>query len=177
MALSFWIFVNILLRKFVGFSFQGVDEYGGYALAIVAAAGFAKAAFDRAHVRIDVVTRLMPPTGRAVFDVVALAMLCAMMWMISWHAGLLTHESWRMGALASTVLRTPVWIPQLLWTVGLGWFTLVISFQLVWSVTRLVSGDAAAIERAIGQASIEDEVAAEIQEARQRLASAPEEMR
>lgn len=174
-GLSVWIVVNVLLRKFVNFSFQGVDEYGGYFLAIISAAGFAKAVLDKAHVRIDVVTRLFPQAGRAVFDVVALCLLFAMMWIISSKAILLTYESWSMGALTPSALRTPLWIPQSLWALALAWFTFVIGFLLVWAFSRLLKADFAGIEDKLGQNDIESEVAAEISDARARMAASPKE--
>ncbi|GGF71520.1 TRAP transporter small permease protein [Azorhizobium oxalatiphilum] len=174
-GLSIWIVVNVLLRKFASFSFQGVDEYGGYFLAIVSAAGFAKAALDKAHVRIDVVTRLFPLAGRAIFDVVALGLLFAMMWIIASKAVLLTYESWSMGALTPSVLRTPLWIPQSIWALALVWFTFVLAFLLVWAFGRLLRADFAGIEDKLGQDDIETEVAAEIADARARLATSPKE--
>lgn len=168
--LSFWIVINVLLRKFANFSFQGVDEYGGYLLAIVSAAGFAKAVLERAHVRIDVVTRLFPQAGRAIFDVIALLLLCIMMWIIAWKAALLANESWNMGALTPSALRTPLWIPQSIWALGMSWFTFVVSFLLLWAVVRLLKADFAGVVEKLGQSDIETEVAAEIAEARARLA-------
>ena len=133
-ALSFWIVVSVLLRKFLSFSLQGVDEYGGYALAIVASAAFAKAAFDRAHVRIDAVTRLLSNQWRASFDIIALASLGYMMWLISWKAIETTYDLWSMGALATSPLRTHLWIPQALWAAGLTWFSIVLAFQFVGAI-------------------------------------------
>lgn len=171
-ALSFWIVVNILLRKFLSFSFQGVDEYGGYALAIVASAAFAKAAFDRAHVRIDAVTRLMSKAWRAVFDVIALASLGYMMWLISWKAIETTFESWSMGALATSPLRTHLWIPQALWAAGLLWFSIVLAFQLVEALKAVWQRDWSSIEAKFGQSDLEREVEAEIEDARKRIKAA-----
>lgn len=173
MALSFWIVVNVLLRKFLSFSFQGVDEYGGYCLAIASAAAFAKAAFDRAHVRIDVVTRLVPTAGRAALDVVALVSLAAMMWLISWKAIETTYESWEMGALATSPLRTHLWIPQALWAAGLTWFSFVLVFQFVGALKAVMRRDWTVIEEKFGQADVEREVEAEIKDAQARLHALP----
>jgi len=168
-ALSFWIVVSVLLRKFLSFSLQGVDEYGGYALAIVASAAFAKAAFDRAHVRIDAVTRLLSNQWRALFDIIALASLGYMMWLISWKAIETTYDSWSMGALATSPLRTHLWIPQALWAAGLTWFSIVLAFQFVGAIKAARQRDWSSIETKYGQLDVEREVEAEIMDARKRL--------
>ncbi len=176
LTLSFWIVINVLLRKFLSFSFQGVDEYGGYCLAITAAAAFAKAAFDRAHIRIDVVTRLVPAAGRAVLDVVALVSLAIMMWLISWKAIETTYESWEMGALATSPLRTHLWIPQALWAAGLTWFLIVLVFQFVGALKAVARRDWAIIEEKFGQTDVEREIEAEIKDARERLQVLPKDV-
>jgi len=173
LALSFWVMINVCLTKFLSFSFQGVDEYGGYGLAITAAAAFAKAAFDRAHVRIDAVTRLVPAAGRAALDVVALASLGIMMGLISWKAIETTYESWDMGALATSPLRTHLWIPQALWAAGLTWFSIVLAFQFVGALKAVARRDWAVIEEKFGQADVEREVEAEIKDACERLHALP----
>lgn len=174
LALSFWIVINVLLRKFLSFSFQGVDEYGGYALAIVASAAFAKAAFDRAHVRIDAVTRLLSAEWRALFDVVALVSLGYMMWLISVQAIQTTYESWSMGALATSPLRTHLWIPQALWAAGLTWFSIVLTFQFFGALKAIRKRDWSTIEAKFGQSDVEREVEDEIKDARKRLQAASE---
>lgn len=171
--LSVWIVVNVLLRKFVNFSFQGVDEYGGYCLAIASAVAFAKAAFDRAHVRIDAVTRLVPPAWRAMLDVVALVSLALMMALISWKAIETTYESWMLGALATSPLRTHLWIPQALWAGGLAWFLIVLVFQSVSAFKAVARRDWAIIEEKFGQSDVEREVEAEIKDARERMHAVP----
>ncbi|MBN8956449.1 MAG: TRAP transporter small permease subunit, partial [Rhizobiales bacterium] len=120
--MAIWIVVNVMLRKFFSISFQGVDEYGGYCLAVVATIGFAQAAFDRAHVRIDVVTRLLPLPLRAIFDVIALAALSFMAWTIAFRALNVAMTSFGMGALATSPLRTPLVVPQGIWAAALFWF-------------------------------------------------------
>jgi TRAP-type C4-dicarboxylate transport system permease small subunit len=173
LALSFWIVVNVLLRKFLSFSFQGVDEYGGYCLAIASAAAFAKAAFDRAHVRIDAVTRLVPAAGRAALDVVALVSLGGMMWLIAWKAIETTYESWEMGALATSPLRTHLWIPQALWAAGLAWFAIVLVFQCIGALKAIARRDWATIEEKFGHTDVQREVEAELKDARERMHALP----
>ena len=47
-------FFEIIARKLFNHSLQGVDEIGGYVVAIIGTFGMALAAVERAHTRIDV---------------------------------------------------------------------------------------------------------------------------
>jgi TRAP-type C4-dicarboxylate transport system permease small subunit len=169
LALAIWIVVNVVLRKFFSFSFQGVDEYGGYCLAVVATIGFAQAAFDRAHVRIDVVTRLLPVPLRAIFDVVALAALSFMAWTIAFRAMDVAMTSFGMGALATSPLRTPLVVPQGLWAAALFWFCAVLAFQMLYAVVAIMRRDWSGIGARLGVPEIDQEVEQELQAARFRM--------
>ena len=58
--------IEIISRKVFSFSLLGVDEIGGYTLAVLAALGFSYALIERAHTRIDFLIGRSPtfaPTG------------------------------------------------------------------------------------------------------------------
>src|SRR5690606_14066198 len=71
-TLSVVVTLNVLARKLFNYSLQGVDEYGGYCLAICASVGFSQAAYEKAHIRISIVTDQLPLRWRALFDILAL---------------------------------------------------------------------------------------------------------
>ena len=75
LILSFAITVEIVGRKFFGFSLQGIDDIGGYALAIVAAIGASYTMAMRGHTRIDVFLIRMPAFWQAVLNAVAMVTL------------------------------------------------------------------------------------------------------
>ncbi len=63
-VLSAFTCVEMVARKFFRFSLQGVDEVGGYTLAVISALGFSYTLITRGHTRIDfLLTRL--PAGAA----------------------------------------------------------------------------------------------------------------
>ena len=53
LILSFGIVLEIFLRAVFNFSLQGVDEYGGYVVAILVAFGISQNLLLRGHIRID----------------------------------------------------------------------------------------------------------------------------
>ncbi|MCG6122124.1 MAG: TRAP transporter small permease [Microvirga sp.] len=120
-----YVLAEILLRRFVGRGLGGTDEISGYVMAGVAAWGFSYALVERAHVRIDVLTGLLPKSGRSIFDLLALLS-------ITFVATLVTYWGWRVlsttltrGSRSNTPLETPMWIPQSVWLAGWAWLTVV----------------------------------------------------
>jgi TRAP-type C4-dicarboxylate transport system permease small subunit len=53
LILSFGIVLEIFLRAVFNFSLQGVDEYGGYVVAILVVFGISQNLLLRGHIRID----------------------------------------------------------------------------------------------------------------------------
>ena len=169
LLLSVVITVNVLFRKVFNYSLQGVDEYGGYCLAVCASVGFAQAAYDRAHIRIDVVTQLFPEALRAVFDVVALIVLTLTAGYLALHAYEVMKTSFEMGALATSSLRTPLGIPQAIWAGALIWFCVTLTVHSLRALIKLSRGDWRGVTREFGAADIQDEVGQEIELARKRM--------
>jgi TRAP-type C4-dicarboxylate transport system permease small subunit len=168
-ALSAVITINVVLRKLFNYSLQGVDEYGGYCLAVCAAIGFSQAAFERGHIRIDLVTRLVPQRARAVFDVIALLALNFTAWTIGVKAFGVFQTSYQMGALATSALRTHLSIPQGVWVGALLWFCFILLLQLVRAVIYLLQRDWQRIEREFGTPDTQTEVEQEMEQTRVRL--------
>lgn len=129
--LSVMVCVEIVLRKVFNQSLQGVDEYGGYVLAITSAFGFAFAFYEGSHIRIDVLVRRLPRGLRIVSSLVALLSLLFVAAFIAKYTVLLAVESWDMESFANTPLRTPLFIPQAIWAAGICLFALAIAMRLL----------------------------------------------
>lgn len=117
--------VEIIARKLFNHSFQGVDELGGYALAIAGAVGFGYAALTCSHTRIDLVLSKLPVAGRAALHVLAAAVLMVVASGMFWYGLRSLSQSIDYGAISTTPLQTPLWIPQGIWVVGLTLFMLI----------------------------------------------------
>ena len=76
-ALSFAICLEVIL------SLQGIDEYGGYALAVTSALGMAFCFYDHAHIRIDLLVRRLPSPLFRASSFIAIATLGATAWYLT----------------------------------------------------------------------------------------------
>lgn len=129
--LSIMVCAEIVLRKVFNHSLQGVDEYGGYALAVTSAIGFAFAFYEGSHIRIDVLVRRLPRSLRILSSVVAHLSLLVVAGLFAKYAVLLTIESWEINAFANTPLRTPLYVPQAIWAGGMCLFFVALSVRLL----------------------------------------------
>lgn len=132
LGLSFLIVAEILSRKLFNWSMQGVDEIGGYVVAITGTFGMALATVARAHTRIDVLLLRLPPRMQAALNLtayVALGLGAAFMAYMGWRT---LGDSLTFGSVSSSPLQTPLWIPQSLWVAGLCLF----AFSALWTAAR-----------------------------------------
>jgi len=154
--LSFAIFVEVLLRKVFNKSLQGVDEYGGYALATTAALGLAYCFYEHAHIRIDLVVRVLPKMLGRVLAIFAIAVFGVVVGILALEAVRLTQESYMFGAFSNTPLRTPLYYPQAIWATGLCLFFVVIVLRLLHLLQAAVQRDTDAIRDMLGETVSDD---------------------
>lgn len=134
--LSVMICVEVFLRKVFNHSLQGVDEYGGYALALTSALGFAYAFYEGSHIKIDVLVRLLPRPFRIGSALLAQVSLLIVASILAHRAVLQALDSWELQAFANTPLRTPLYIPQAIWAAGICLFVAALAIRM----TRILEG-------------------------------------
>ncbi|MEM7684038.1 MAG: TRAP transporter small permease, partial [Pseudomonadota bacterium] len=108
LGLSFLIVAEILGRKLLNVSIQGVDEIGGYVVAVTGTFGMALAAADRAHTRIDVLLVRLPGRVQAVLNLVAYLCLAAAAAFMAFMAWTTLSESIAFKSVSSTPLQVPL---------------------------------------------------------------------
>ncbi|MEM7742320.1 MAG: TRAP transporter small permease [Pseudomonadota bacterium] len=119
LGLSFLIVVEIVARKLFNFSIQGVDEIGGYVVAVTGTFGMALAAAARAHTRIDVLLVRLPAQAQTVLNLFAYLCLAAGAAFMAYMAWRTLSDSLAFNSVSSTPLQVPLWIPQSMWLAGL----------------------------------------------------------
>ena len=173
LVLSLTIAFEVAARKLFRLSLQGVDEYGGYALAIGATLGCSYALYQKAHIRIDVIVRLLPSAMRATADLLALMTLNIFVWILLWQAVEVVLQSYRLQAQAVSPLRTPLVLPQGIWAAALALFAVAALVQLVRAASGFFRADWPWVTREFGTPDVEEEVALELEATRRRLAEVP----
>ncbi|MEI4474153.1 TRAP transporter small permease subunit [Frigidibacter sp. MR17.24] len=153
--------VEVLMRRFAGHSFGGLDEIGGYLLAFVAAIAFTETLLNRGHIRIDLVQARLPRLGQAAFDLLALAGMIGFYGLLLNYAATLLTRSVTMGTRSMTPLAVLQWVPQSLWFAGIALFVVTGAVLFLRALVALAAGDAATVQALIGARSADDDLAEE----------------
>ncbi len=160
-ALSVATCVEMLGRKLLGFSLQGIDEIGAYTYAIVGSIGFAHALISRSHTRVDFLLSRFPVGLRSALNLLAMLTLTAFAFVCLWRGLNVVLESIDLRATASTPLATPMWIPQAIWLAGYVLFAVVAGWAAVDATRLWLRGDHAQLNDRFGPQSLEEEIEAE----------------
>lgn len=157
LGLSFLIVIEILARKLLNFSLQGVDEIGGYVVAVTGTFGMALATVSRAHTRIDVLLLRLPRRTQAWLNLLAYVVLGLGAAFMAWMGWRTLDETLAFGAVSSTPLRTPLWVPQSLWLAGLCLFALAALWTAARGLVSLRDGIEAA-DRVLAPPTLQEEI-------------------
>lgn len=161
LALSAATCLEILGRKFFGFSLQGVDEIGSYSFAIVTGFGFSYALACAGHTRVDFLLSRFPPGSRAFLNALAMVTLAAMAGFAAWRAGHVLADSRALVSTAPTPLATPLWWPQSIWFSAYALFAIVTLYAAAHACLLLVRGQWRLLNSRYGPQTLEEEIAAE----------------
>jgi len=141
LLLAFGICFDIVSRRFLGFSVQGTDEYGGYVLAMIGSVGLPYALLQRGHTRVDILMPYLPRPVLTALNVVALVTLLGYAAMIAWYSYAAFAETIEFDSRANSALQTPLWIPQAIWVVGTWSFLVVVAWAVLDALSRLADPD------------------------------------
>jgi TRAP-type C4-dicarboxylate transport system permease small subunit len=170
-VLAFAVTVETLVRKIFNFSLQGVDELGGYSLAIGSTLAFALAVVGRNHIRVDVFHEQFPRRLKAFLNwlsIVLLAGLAALFVAVSWRV---LSESLEYGSTAQTPWATPLIYPQSLWYAGLVLFLLMAAGFAVRATWLLASGHIDELNEEFHAKSAKEELKEELDDLKHRQAA------
>ncbi len=161
LAAAMLVSVDVILRKLFVVSLGGSDELSGYAFAIGTAWAFAYTLLQRANVRVDAIYVHLPSRARSVLDLLGLVSLGAFVGILTWQAWVVLETSLVFEARSTTPLQTPLWMPQLLWLIGLALFVFSWIPLFLRVLLALLAGDDDTVHRLGGARSLDEEAADE----------------
>jgi TRAP-type C4-dicarboxylate transport system permease small subunit len=159
-ALSAFTCVEMVARKFFRFSLQGVDEIGGYTLAVASALGFSYTLLKRGHTRIDFLVSRMPLGWRSALNCAAMVTFAGLALFAVYRGWFVVSESIEFQSHATTPLQTALWIPQSLWYLGYFMFALAACI-LAAHCCFLFFSNKAEIDRLYGPPTLKEEIESE----------------
>jgi TRAP-type C4-dicarboxylate transport system permease small subunit len=171
LALSVAVTIEIVGRKLFAFSFHGIDDIGGYVLAITATVGASYTMAVRGHTRVDVFLVRMPAGLQRPLNVLAMVTLALFAAFAAWRGTVVLMESIEFQSVATNPLQTPLWQPQSLWLGGIYLFAAIAAAYAVHAVLLYARG-AAQLNRFYGPMTAQDELEAELTARLEREAQA-----
>lgn len=168
LLLALAVTVETLLRKLFGASLQGVDELGGYALALGSTIAFTLALLDRSHIRIDLIHRKLPRGVRTALNLTSTLLMAGLALSLCGMAWIQIRETLDYGSTAPTPWATPLIYPQTAWFAGLALFALASLALAIRGIWLLRAGKRADFDRDFGPRGLEDELREELDDLRQR---------
>ncbi len=168
MTLVALVTVETIARKLFNVSLQGVDELGGYALAIGSTIAFSLAVFGRNHIRVDVLHQHYPDWLKALMNWLSAFSLAAFAVFLCWVAIQVLLDSVTYGSTAQTPWATPLIYPQSLWYAGLVIFAIVSSCFAAWATYLLLTGKQQELIHEFQPKSAKEELKEELDDLAQR---------
>jgi len=171
LALSVAVTIEIVGRKLFAFSLNGIDDIGGYVLAITATVGASYTMAMRGHTRVDVFLVRMPAGAQRFLNALAMATMAVFAVFAAWRGTVVLLESLEFQSVATNPLQTPLWQPQSLWLAGICLFAAIAVAYAVHAAILYVRGSPR-LNRYYGPMSAGDELEAELTARLEREAQA-----
>lgn len=153
--------VEILGRKFFGFSLQGVDEIGSYTFAIVTTFGFSYAVVCAGHTRVDFLLSRFAPRVRARLNLLAMLTLAALAVFAFYRACHVLADSRGFMSTAPTPMATPLWYPQSIWVAAWALFSVTAVTAAGYAGWLALRRDWAELNKRFGPTTLEEEIESE----------------
>jgi TRAP-type C4-dicarboxylate transport system permease small subunit len=119
LVLAVLVTIEAAGRKLFGFSLQGADELGGYALAVGSTLAMCVALIERSHIRIDLIHFLLPKGVQVFLNWVSALLIAGFALLLTYVCSSIVSETVEYGSTAPTPWATPLIWPQSLWYGGL----------------------------------------------------------
>ncbi len=126
--------VEVVGRKFFNYSTLVADELIGYLLVLVLYMGLAYTRAEGGHIQIGVVTDRLSRRGRDWLVFVQCLLGLGFTVLITYNSLQLVLQSYRIGAVSTTLLLTPLYLPQAIVFVGLSLFLLQLMVYFILAV-------------------------------------------
>ncbi|KAA0892563.1 TRAP transporter small permease subunit [Pusillimonas sp. ANT_WB101] len=124
-ALAFLLLVGIIMYEIIiryfGYSTVLSVEFSGYMMATLVSWSACYSLFEKAHVRIDILYQRQRPIIKSILDAVSMICFASVAIAVAWSAMNLAVDSWEFKDVSSSILRVPLWIPQISWALGFLW--------------------------------------------------------
>src|SRR3954465_8741259 len=133
-------------------------EVSGYMLAACIGLGLAFTVTSKSNIRVDILLDAVPYRLRAACDLLAAVALAVIAVALVWFAWKTLAQSWSMNARSTSIMQTPMVLPQGVWWIGLLWFAFMAVLLPLQAVLRLLAGNRRGYDELIGSLRVTEEM-------------------
>lgn len=126
----------------LGLTIPSYSDFTGFFLAAASFLALAYTLRSGGHIRVTLLTGLLPPRVRHVFEAGALVIGLAMTGYAAFYMYELVLESMEFGDMSSGMISVPIWIPQVPVLIGL----LILTIALLDELIRVLRGNSPTYE-------------------------------
>ncbi len=130
-AMAVVIGAEVVARSVFHYSFEVVDELGGYLLVALSFLSLAPALRAGAFHRVEAVQQRLSARAKQISGIVFVALSLAFGLIMSFTIGRYIWRTFSQGEVASTSWQTPLWIPMFPMLVGIVALTWVLALELI----------------------------------------------
>jgi TRAP-type C4-dicarboxylate transport system permease small subunit len=133
-------------------------EISGYMLAACIGLGLAFTVTSKSNIRVDILLDAFPYRLRAACDLLAAAALAVIAMALAWFCWKTLAQSWAMNARSTSIMQTPMVLPQSVWWIGLLWFACMAVLLPLQAILRLLAADERGFDKLIGSLRVTEEL-------------------
>ncbi len=133
-------------------------EISGYMLAACIGLGLAFTVTSKSNIRVDILLDAFPYRLRAACDLLAAVALAVIAVALVWFAWKTLAQSWSMNAKSTSIMQTPMVLPQGVWWIGLLWFAFMAILLPLQAILRFLAKDQRGFDRLIGSLRVSEEI-------------------
>lgn len=136
--------VEIVSRNVFNYSIQSIEELSGYLIVAITFFSLAVAVYEKALFRVEFLFERFPRPVRKVMDILFLIALILFLGLIDYQSIELMIGSYQGNYVSSTLLATPLYIPQALIPAGLTLTLVLVLFRLIDQIKNGMEDDSEA---------------------------------
>ena len=125
------IIIDVVKRHIFNSPTIWADEVSCYLLVGIAFLGSSYTLLKDGHIRVEAVVRKLNSRLRWYVEIIIDFFSLAFLIFFSWQACKFAFHSYSTDWISSTLLRTPLYIPQIFFAVGLLWFALQLTVKIM----------------------------------------------
>lgn len=136
LVLIFLLMMALSVGREIGINVPSGDDFAAWSMAACAFLGLAHTFRNGDMIRVGLVVDRLSGRTRHAFEVFSLVIGLGFSAYFTWHALVLTVDSWRFNDMSQGVVAIPLWLPQLGYSLGLAILSVAFVDEFVHVVLR-----------------------------------------